>query len=583
MRYEDHFVEQVKNAADIVRVVSEYVRLRKTGANYIGICPFHSEKTGSFSVHEGKQFFHCFGCHASGDVFKFIQQMERVTFPESVKLLANKFGVPVPEFKSSAELDETAKERQLLLEINQEATLFFKRNLHSEEGRPALNYLLRRGVTEATMESFDLGVASGYSDKLCRQLGEKFSLGVLLKSGLVQQNERDGGYFDRFRKRIIFPIRNEAGKIVAFGGRIMGEGQPKYLNSPETPVYSKSRILYGFSQARKSIQERKNAILVEGYMDCIALHQAGISQTVASCGTSLTEPQAKLMRRFTENIIVNFDPDTAGTAATQRSLNIFLENGFKIRVLNLPGKEDPDEFIKKHGLEEYGLLLDAAPSYFDYLLQQARRENDITHIEGKVAAVEKMLPYLVRLSNRIERLELTRQVAEFFQVDEQNLREELKRAATQSREKLDLPKAPFPRRQLKPFERLLLRAILENGPSAVELRQKLFESEDYRGLPSENIFRAILNLHQEGRSIEIGALENRLAEESDRDLLNQAAFADLDWDQARNSLEGIKRHRTEKEISLLQQQIVEADKSKDFKLMAALDARKKELVRQISR
>jgi DNA primase len=579
MRYEDHFVEQVKNAADIVRVVSEYVRLRKTGANYIGICPFHSEKTGSFSVHEGKQFFHCFGCHASGDVFKFIQQMERVTFPESVKLLANKFGVPIPEYKSSAEMDETAKERQLLLEINQEATLIFKKNLRGEEGRQALSYLLRRGVKEETIESFDLGLASGYSDHLCRQLRGKFSLEALQKSGLVQQSERDGGYFDRFRKRIIFPIRNEAGKIVAFGGRIMGEGQPKYLNSPETPVYSKSRILYGFSQARRSIQERKNAILVEGYMDCIALHQAGISQAVASCGTSLTEPQAKLMRRFTESIVVNFDPDTAGTAATQRSLNIFLENGFKIRVLNLPGKEDPDEFIKKHGVEEYGQLLDAAPSYFDYLLQQARRENDISHIEGKVAAVEKMLPYLVRLSNRIERLELTRQVAEFFRVDEQNLREELKKAAAQNREKIELPKTSFQRRQLKVSERLLLRAILENSPSAVELRQKLIESEDYCELSSENVFRAILTLHQEGHLIEIGTLENRLADESDRDLLSQAAFAELDWDQAKGSLEGIKEDRRKREISRLQQRIVEAEKANDSKTMAALYARKKELAR----
>ncbi len=579
MRYEDHIVEQVKNAADIVRVVSEYVRLRKTGANYVGICPFHSEKTGSFSVHEGKQFFHCFGCQASGDVFKFIQQMERVTFPESVKLLANKFGVPIPEYKSSAEMDETAKERQLLLEINQEATLIFKKNLRGEEGLQALNYLLRRGVKEETIESFDLGLACGYSDYLCRQLRGKFSVEALLKSGLVQQSERDGGYFDRFRKRIIFPIRNEAGKIVAFGGRIMGEGQPKYLNSPETPVYSKSRILYGFSQARKSIQERKNAILVEGYMDCIALHQAGISQAVASCGTSLTEPQAKLMRRFTENIVVNFDPDTAGTAATQRSLNLFLENGFKIRVLNLPGKEDPDEFIKKHGLEKYGQLLDVAPSYFDYLLQQARRENDLSHIEGKVAAVEKMLPYLVRLSNRIERLELTRQVAEFFQVDEQNLREELKRAATQNREKIDLPKASFQRRQLKLSERLLLRAILENSPSAVELRQKLIESEDYRELSSENVFRAILTLHQEGHLIEIGTLENRLADESDRDLLSQAAFAELDWDQAKGSLEGIQEDRRKREISRLQQRIVEADKSNDSKTLADLDAKKKELAR----
>jgi DNA primase len=582
MRYDDHFVDQVKGAADIVRVVSEYVRLRKTGSNHTGLCPFHPEKTPSFSVHEGKQFFHCFGCHASGDVFKFVQQMERLTFPEAVKLLAEKFGVPIPEFKSSVEADQSAQERQRLLEINQEAALLFKKNLLSEEGRPALQYLLRRGLTDETIESFDLGVAGQYSDQLLRQLRGRFGVEALLKSGLIQQSERDAGYYDRFRKRIMFPIRNEAGKIVAFGGRIMGDGQPKYLNSPETPVYSKSRILYGFSQARKGIQGKKCAILVEGYMDCIALHQAGLPQAVASCGTSLTEAQARLLRRFTENIVVNFDPDTAGTAATQRSLNIFLEAGFKIRVLMLPGKDDPDEFIKKQGLTAYEKLLEEAPSYFDYLLKQSRQENDITRIEGKVAAVEKILPYLARLSNRIERLEMTRQVSEYFQIEEQNLREELKRAVTQNREKLEFQRPVMAQHPLKPFERIVLRAILENHPTAVELRQRLIESEDYRGLPSESLFRAILTLHQEGRKIEIGTLEERLPESADRNLLNQALFSELNWEQAQNSLEGIRRHRMERDISLLQKKIQEAEKTQDFKLLSALHNRKVELKRQIT-
>lgn len=578
MKFDDHFVDQVRNAADIVRVVGEYVRLRKAGANYLGLCPFHSEKTPSFSVHEGKQFFHCFGCHASGDVFKFVQQMEHVTFPESLKLLANKFGVPIPEMKSSAEADENAKERQQLLEINQEATAIFKRNLASGgEGRQALGYLKSRGVSDAAIEAFDLGYAAGNSDFLLRQLRSKFSMELLQKSGLVQISDRDGSYFDRFRRRIIFPIRNEAGKIIAFGGRIMGEGQPKYLNSPESPLYSKSRTLYGFSHARKTIQDKKMAILVEGYMDCIALHQAGVTNAVASCGTSLTEMQAKLLGRFAEGIVVNFDPDLAGASATLRSLNIFLENGFKIRVLALPGKEDPDEYVKKQGVEAYCSLLDKAPTYFDYLLELARQANNLRTIEGKVAAVESMLPYLVRLSNRIERLEQTKKVAEYFHVEESNIREELKRAATHNREKLEISKTNFARQELKPLEKYLLRAILENEPAAVKLRQKLLESEDFKGLPSEPVFRAILELHKEKRAIDINALENRLTEASERDFLNQALFAQLDWVQAQGSLERIAQLHIKQEIASLQKQIEEADKSKDFQRLATLLAMKSEL------
>jgi DNA primase len=582
-KYDNNFIGQVKNTADIVRVVSEYVRLRKTGSNHIGLCPFHPEKTPSFSVHEGKQFFHCFGCQASGDVFKFIQQIERLTFPESVKLLAGKFGISIPEFKSSAEQDQNSRERQLLLEINQEAVRIFQKNLlDSHEGKQALAYLRKRDLRDETLEAFDLGYASSYSDNLLRQLREKYSLDQLLRSGLIQQSDRDQSYYDRFRKRVIFPIRNEAGKVVAFGGRILGEGQPKYLNSPETLLYSKSRILYGFSHARKTIQEKKTAILVEGYMDCIALHQAGITHAVASCGTSLTDAQARLMGRFSESIVVNFDPDTAGTSATLRSLNIFLENGLKIRVMALPGGDDPDEFVKKNGAKAYCHLLDRAPAYFDYLLDLARAEHNVRTIEGKVAAVEKMLPYLVRLPNRIERLEQTKKVAEFFQVDESTLREELKRAAGQNREKLELARVPFTKKELKLNEKFVLRAILENEPAAVELRERLLASEEYRGLHSETLFRAILDLHQERRTIDMVVLESRLAEESDRDLLHQALFSELDWTQAHNGLEGMKRHRTEQEIALLQKKIQEADQARDIALLASLHARKAELKRQIA-
>ena len=280
--------------------------------------------------------------------------MERVTFPEALKLLAEKFGIPIPQREFSGPLDETSKERNLLLEIHEKAVSLFREQLHhGQEGKKALNYLVQRGLQEKTLDQFLLGYSASSANTLYRKLGQRFSKKTLLESGLIQESDSDDRAFDRFRRRIIFPIRNESGKVIAFGGRILGEGQPKYLNSPETPIYSKSRTLYAIDQARESIRRRGFAVLVEGYMDCIALHQAGIQNVIASCGTSLTEQQAKLLLRYTDRIVVNFDPDLAGANATVRSLGILVENGFNIRVLTLPGGNDPDSFVKTKGVETY--------------------------------------------------------------------------------------------------------------------------------------------------------------------------------------------------------------------------------------
>ncbi|MCI0421036.1 MAG: DNA primase, partial [Acidobacteria bacterium] len=438
MKFGDTFVEQLKNSIDIVHVVQGYVRLRKSGSSFIGLCPFHQEKTPSFHVRQSPAYYYCFGCQAKGDAISFIQSIERITFPETVKFLAEKYGIPLPKVDPGPEADQTAKERQTLLEIHEKAAGIFRSQLTSSgEGKQALSYLKERGLSDVTIEKFGLGYAPGFSDNLVRRLSGDFSSELLLKSGLVQTGD-SGRSYDRFRRRVIFPIRNESGKVIAFGGRIFGEGQPKYLNSPETPIYSKSRALYALDQARDSVRRKNFAVLVEGYMDCIALHQAGIDNAIASCGTSLTELQAKLLARFSDRIVVNFDPDTAGSAATLRSLDIFLENSFKIRVLALPGGDDPDAFVKRHGSTAYVKLLDEAPAYFDYLLQKSRKDNDLRTVEGKIQAVNQVLPYLARIANRMERVEQTRQVAEFFGFEESIIREELKKAANPKQEKLEI-------------------------------------------------------------------------------------------------------------------------------------------------
>jgi len=557
MQFGESFIEQLKSSIDIVHVVQGYVRLRKSGSSFTGICPFHQEKTPSFHVRQSPAYYYCFGCGAKGDAISFVQNMDRISFPETVKLLAERYGIPLPKIESTPEADQTARQRQSLLEIHEKAAEIFRSQLTSSgEGKQALSYLKERGLSNQTIEKFGLGYAPGFSDNLVRRLNGNFSTELLIKSGLIQTGE-SGRPYDRFRRRVMFPIRSESGKIVAFGGRIFGEGQPKYLNSPETPIYSKSRTLYALDAARDNVRRKNFAILVEGYMDCIALHQVGIDNTIASCGTSLTELQAKLLARFSDRIVVNFDPDAAGSAATLRSLDIFLEQNFKIRVLALPGGDDPDAFVKRHGVAPYSALLDKAPSYFDYLLQKSRRDNDVRSVEGKIQAVNQLLPYLTKISNRLERVEQTKRVAEFFGFEESIIREELKKTAKPNQEKPEINRSQI-RSNLTPSEKYLLKAIMDNPKTAQEVIEQLSASEDYLGLESESIFRkAIVIFREEGR-IDPGHLLDRLDNDRDKDFVNQALFSELSFEVG-NCLAVFKEKRSRLEGSQLQKRIKEAE------------------------
>lgn len=582
MRFNSSFVDQVKSNVDIVRVISDYVRLRKSGSNYIGLCPFHSEKSPSFNVHAGRQYYKCFGCDAKGDVIKFIESIERVTFPEAVKFLADRFGIPLPKTAFDSELDEAGRERLKLLEVHDKAgRIFTEQLLHSREGRQASKYLLERGLSSETIQRFELGYAQAAPDSLYRQLNEHFPTELLLKSGLVLSSDLDSRCYDRFRKRVIFPIRAENGKVVAFGGRILGEGQPKYLNSPETAIYSKSRTLYGLYQARESIRRKNYAVLVEGYMDCIALHQVGIENAVASCGTSLTEQQARLLVRFTDRIVVNFDPDSAGTAAALRSLNIFLESGFRIKVLALPEGLDPDAFVRKKGVDEYQRLLDSAPQYFDYLLERAGTEHNLKTVEGKVGAVSSMLPYLARISNRIEKIELVKKVAETFAIEESLIREELQDAKKDHREPASIRSTPL-RDDLKSSEKYLLKAVLEDETIASKVIPELAATGDHQGLVSEGIFQEMITLYQDQGRLDVGQLQDRLNSEQDKLLLGQALFAPLSPVEAYRCLEAIRRKKTEQQIASLQMQIQQAEAARDYERLAALHSRKTELKKSMA-
>src|SRR5216683_2667227 len=500
------FAEKVKQQADIVRVVGEYVRLKKTGKDFSGLCPFHQEKTPSFTVSPIKQIFYCFGCGKGGDIFNFVMEMERCEFPDALRLVAEKCGISIPKPKPSSPAERTQSSvRTTLVEMHREAQALFVKQLQgTAEGKLARAYLEDRGMDKATIERFGIGYAPSGGDLLLRHLKGKYAEKLLAESGLVSRGE-GGRLFDRFRRRITFPIANESGKIVAFGCRALGDDQPKYLNSPETPIYSKSNVLYHLDRAKEALRRSDFAVLVEGYMDAIAVARAGISNVVASCGTSLAEPQIKLLGRFTKRVIVNYDPDHAGQAATERSIAILLEQDFEVRVLALPGKADPDKFIREQGADAYMKLLKESPPYVDYLIARAR-QMDMTTGEGKLHAVNFLLPYVQKIPNRILRSEWATRIAQQLRLDEPVLRAALSKAATERRGEVKT-RPELAGRAAKPVERRLVRMLAEGEGFRGELAQQL-----QQGLLYEILFEETSELTWEEAQSCVDALRHRQAE-----------------------------------------------------------------------
>src|SRR6201993_4687813 len=477
------FAYTVKQQADIVRIIGDYIKLKKAGAqNYAGLCPFHGEKTASFSVHATRQFFHCFGCGVSGDVFTFIQKIENITFPESVRLVAQKLDVPLPkvEFSSPQEARE-AKLRMALLDMHEGACGFFQEYLQRPEAAHAREYLAGRGLDAETIARFRIGYAPDSGLLLRDALRRDFDEELLRESGLFSWKEEVGrqssvvgrqenqsprsarsgtkvetvqeaevrnlaertlearspeapgsklaALYSKFRNRIVFPIANDQGRIIAFTGRTLATDEkagPKYLNSPETPIYSKSRVLFNLDRAREAIRKLDYAILVEGQMDCISVYAAGFHNVIASSGTAFTELQARLLGRYSKNGVVNFDPDTAGAKATERTLGLLVEEEFQVKVLTLEAGFDPDLYIRRKGKDAYADALRHSQSYFDYLIERARAQFPARTGEGKAKAVNYLLPHIQRVPSRIVRDELAHEIAQKLGIDSAVLRQELK-------------------------------------------------------------------------------------------------------------------------------------------------------------
>src|SRR5579863_645973 len=554
------FADKVKQQADIVRVIGEYVPLRKSGQNFTGLCPFHSEKTPSFAVHPVKQIYHCFGCGVGGDVFKFVMEVDKLSFPDAVRAVAEKCGIPVPQARERSPEDRrTNQQRSVLVEMHREAAAFFARHLtNTAEGKAVRAYLADRGLDEEAITRFGLGFAPSGGDALLRHLKQKFPEKLIDQSGLVSRDDK-ARLYDRFRRRIIFPIANESGKIVAFGGRSLGDDMPKYLNSPETPIYSKSGLLYHLDRAKEPIRRAGFAVLVEGYMDTIAVARAGIGNVVASCGTSLTESQVKLLARFTKQIVVNYDPDNAGQAATERSLALLLEQDFETRVLALPAVEgkpaDPDTFIQKKGAEAYGELLGKAAPFLDYLIGRAR-QMDMTTAQGKLRAVNFLMPHVQRIPNPLLRSEWATRISQQLRVEEPVLREALRKAAAERRSEVKT-NPELLSRSARPAERRLVQMLIEADDFRARLSNLLAAEEIYRGLETERIFAVLLPLCKDGSRPDTSTLATTL-DEPDRRLLYDIAFetgAPSTWDEVESCLGVLRRRRAELELIDLEKQI----------------------------
>jgi DNA primase len=473
------FAQTVKQQADIVKVIGGYIRLRKSGAqNYSGLCPFHKEKSPSFNVHASKQFFHCFGCGQSGDVFSFVAKIENQTFPEAVRTVAQKCGIPLPkrEFNSPEEAAE-AGQRRKLLDLHEIAAQWFEEQLRSSEGAIAREYLAGRGVTPEAIKLFRIGYAPDNFNGLRDRLSPMADAETLRASGLFSSKDSEdaggnvvrGHMYDRFRKRVMFPICNESGKVIAFTARTLdtggdGKSGPKYLNSPETPLYTKGQVLFNLDKAKSAMRQMEFALLVEGQMDCISVYMRGIQNVIATSGTAFTEQQVGLLRRQTTNVVVNFDPDAAGANAAEKSIALLTEEGFTIKVVTLDGGLDPDRFIRERGVDAYAAAIRGARRQSDYLIDRVRQKFPGTSSDAKIKQMNDLLPHIRRIPQKLERDQFIHDAAQKLSIDSAIMREEFRGAALKRQERIEARSGIG----LLPWERFFLEAACNDAKSQQE-------------------------------------------------------------------------------------------------------------------
>jgi DNA primase len=579
------FAQLVKQQADIVRIIGEYLTLKKSGAqNYVGLCPFHGEKSPSFSVHAVRQFYHCFGCHESGDVFSFVQKMDKVGFTEAVKVVAKKCGIPLPkrEFATLEEAEEN-RQRGKLLELHEQATTWFEEQLRAPEGARAREYLTGRGVTAATIAKFRIGYAPDSFNALRDRLQGTAPPDVLRLSGLFSAKEQQdgslGALYSRFRKRVMFPICNESGRVIAFTARALDSDEksgPKYMNSPETPLYSKGQVLFNLDKARQPIRQQNFALLVEGQMDCITAYMAGIQNVLATSGTAFTEMQVRLLGRYTKRLFINFDPDAAGASAAEKSIDLLTEEDFEVKVVTLEGGLDPDRYIRERGIKEYVAAVQGAKRHSDYLIDRAMQLFPPRTAEGKSRALSYLMPHIRRMPDRIIRDEFAADAAQKLGIDSTLVREELRQAARKRRDGV----SPRPGDGLVEAERVLLRAAASPASSRVFLclAEALARGlETFEGLG----VTPVLMLLCERGSLEPMAV---VSDPQQRTLLAQVLvqeFGELELGEVEAALHSLKYRRLEALQRRVRADIADAERRGDWAQVAIFMAEKVKVDREL--
>jgi DNA primase len=550
------FIDEVRSAADIVAVISDTVSLRKAGNSYKGLCPFHGEKTPSFTVNRDKGFFHCFGCGVGGDVFKFVELQDKIGFQEAARTLAQRFGVPIPELEASDDQRQTAAEREALVRIHEVAVEHYREQLESPAGSRIRHYLLTdRGLTPETIATLRLGYAPPARDVLRqRLLKEGFSPAQLFTSGLVSRRD-DGSEFDRFRNRLMIPIARETGTVVAFGGRALdADQQPKYLNSPETPIYTKSRTLYGLNLSKADLRKARFSLIVEGYFDFAQVYQAGGLPVVATCGTALTPQQAQMLRRFAGKALLCYDPDRAGQTAAERSSELLVAEGFDVNVVRLPDGEDPDNFIQKRGRDAFVDQLRQSRPYLEFLLDRAAAEHDLGRDDSRREFLKRMLVVASRIPDPAVRDQFADRLAHKARVTEEVVRAEIRKAAASRKTDLPAERLPSLITRVLPAEKGLLWALMHE-PAAVVPWLGHLEPEDLKGLSTARILSTAVEVGAADPEATPNALMERLNTVEAELLAAMAAEATAPVARPDVCVQSLKRRRLEREQAEVQREI----------------------------
>ncbi|HEY3102127.1 MAG TPA: DNA primase [Pyrinomonadaceae bacterium] len=590
MRFPQTFIDDLRRQADIVRIVQDYVTLKKAGANWVARCPFHKETKPSFSVNPAKEIFYCFGCQKGGSVFNFVMEIERVPFPEAIKIVAEKSGVPLPKLIDDSRFEARKRESDQVVELNQWALQWWQDQLQSRAATSVRQYLKQRGLTEETAKTFRLGFAPDSWEALSTHLRQKGATQEQLeKSGLVVKKE-EGGSYDRFRGRLIFPVFDAQGKPIAFGGRTLDpEGEPKYLNSPETSAYTKGRHLFGLNLTRDEIRRQGFAILVEGYLDLIVPYQFGVRNVAASLGTALTPEQVKLIARFARKVVVNYDGDRAGVQAAKRAIETILAEDIEVKVLVLPDNADPDDFIRKYGVTEYQQRRSKAQPHIQFVIDQAVRDRNLHNPADKAAAVEETLPFVRAVRGRIQRREYFDIAMDALRVQPDQRRELWQRtrgAASADGATVQQVVA----RQLKPTvaEEKLLELLL----SSEELRKIILprlEPSDSEGLATAPVFRALGKLNEDESEVSFDSLSAETADDpSAGELLARLMIAepvesfDDALTQADSCLDALRLMKLDRQIDELSSEVAEAERAGEAERRDKLSLQLLELSKQRS-